>query len=230
MRSRERLAVVVTAGVLFALPCAASAQTPASGWQASSDQAAPATRTLVLEPIRSGPVIAPDVKITDVDGSTEVLFGAWGGYLHDKTWLFGAAGYWLPDTADGLEMSYGGAVVGWRAPSFGPVQFGVRALVGGGWATVPVAGVWPLPYDDSSDRRPRHGVWPGPPPGTGYWAWFSDGFFVAEPQADVVVRLAPWLSLTGGVSYRWVDGENDEIFDDRLSGIAGSVALQFGVF
>jgi hypothetical protein len=214
----------VAVGVVLAMPCAAGAQTPPAAPDTATEQTARSTQTLVLEPIRSGPVIAPDVKVTDVDGSTEVLFGVWGGYLHDETWLFGAAGYWLLDEADGIDMSYGGFVAGWRAPAFGPIRFGVRGLVGGGWATVPVGGGWPAPYDRSAFASARHGHWPG----TGYRVWYSDGFFVAEPQADVVVRLVPWLSLTGGVSYRWVDG--DDILDDRLSGVAGSIALQFGVF
>jgi hypothetical protein len=217
MTSTRRAVLGLAAAALLGLPGTAAAR-------AAEDQRAPASGTLVLEPIRSGPVIAPDVKVTEIDGSTEVLFGVWGGYLHDETWLFGAAGYWLIDGAAALEMSYGGFLAGWRAPAFGPVRFGVRGLLGGGWATVPVAVGWPTPYDRSSPASARHGHWLGP----GYRVWYSDGFFVAEPQADVVVHIAPWLSLTGGVSYRWVDG--DDLVEDRLRGIAGSVALQFGVF
>jgi hypothetical protein len=55
---------------------------------------------------------------------------------------------------------------------------------------------------------------------------FGEEFFVFEPQVDVSVRLAPWLRLVGGVGYRVVAADHD--FDDRLRGITGSLAIQFG--
>jgi hypothetical protein len=219
MTPTRRGALCLAAAALLGLPGTAAVR-------AAEDQQAPAAGTLIIEPIRSGPVIAPDFKITDIEGSTEVLFGGWGGYLHDETWFVGAAGYWLPDTDEGLEMSYGGLVVGWRAPAMGRVRFGARGLVGGGWATVPLTGAWPMPYDGRHTGRPGSGWMP--PSGGYFWGWYSDGFFVAEPQLDVIVHLAPWASLTGGMSYRWTNG--DDILDDRLNGVAGSIALQFGVF
>ena len=49
----------------------------------------------------------------------------------------------------------------------------------------------------------------------------GDGFFVAEPEAQVVVRLGSSIRLQGGVGYRAVS-------DNGLSGASGSVSVQFG--
>ena len=53
-----------------------------------------------------------------------------------------------------------------------------------------------------------------------------EGFLIAEPQFDVIVRLARQFRLTGGVGYRLIDAEGR--FDNRLRGASGSVALRIG--
>lgn len=178
---------------------------------------------LRIEPIHSGPVVAPEVRFTEVDGDTGTLVGGYGGWLHDEAFLIGGGGYWLVNHTHDLEMFYGGVVVGWTVPLTGSVRFGARGLVGGGWAEVDDSfevGVPGLP------NRPGR-----PMPGGGQTivvrhVRFGEDFFVFEPQADVSVRLTPWLRLVGGVGYRVVAAQYD--LDDRLRGVTGSLALQFG--
>ena len=58
-----------------------------------------------------------------------------------------------------------------------------------------------------------------------------DGFFVAEPEINVFVRLARNVRLTGGIGYRLVDARRNFDYsddDNRLRGASGSVALQIG--
>ena len=58
-----------------------------------------------------------------------------------------------------------------------------------------------------------------------------DGLFVAEPEANVFVRLGRNVRLTGGVGYRLVDrGRNFDHgdTDKRLRGATGTIALQIG--
>jgi uncharacterized protein YjhX (UPF0386 family) len=58
-----------------------------------------------------------------------------------------------------------------------------------------------------------------------------DGFVLAEPEANVFVKLARHVRLTGGVGYRLVDGGRNFDHDDhdnRLGGASGSIALQIG--
>ena len=49
------------------------------------------------------------------------------------------------------------------------------------------------------------------------------GFFVAEPEFQVVARFASHLSLKGGVGYRVTSLHNDD-----LGGVSGSISIQFG--
>jgi hypothetical protein len=51
-------------------------------------------------------------------------------------------------------------------------------------------------------------------------------FFVAEPQAGVVLHFASWARLELGVGYRFAAGAGR--LDDELSGASASIAIQFG--
>jgi hypothetical protein len=51
-------------------------------------------------------------------------------------------------------------------------------------------------------------------------------FFVAEPQAGVVLHFARWAQLDLGVAYRFAAGAGR--LDDELSGASASIPIQFG--
>jgi hypothetical protein len=73
------------------------------------------------------------------------------------------------------------------------------------------------------EPTPKHG-YVYPPPAGYYWA--DQGYFVFEPQVNVAVKMAPGLSLVGGVGYRvigWADG-----WEDKIGGLTGTVAIRFG--
>ena len=55
---------------------------------------------------------------------------------------------------------------------------------------------------------------------------FDDNFFVAEPQVNAVWKITNWLGVDAGVGYRLIAGS--DLLDDRLRGLSGSIALQFG--
>ena len=64
------------------LPIAASAQTPPA--------AAPASQgPMIVERIHSGFLVAPDVKVTEVDKKTSELVGGYAGWVTDATFLIG---------------------------------------------------------------------------------------------------------------------------------------------
>ena len=160
-----------------------------------------------------GFVVAPDYRITDINHHTAQMVGAYGGYVFAKQLLIGAGGYWQADSTDGAHMVYAGPVFEWRMFPDRTVGLNLHGLVGGGWRY----------FDDDfyywrirSDRFL-------PPPGTRpvHRGWYNDGFFVAEPEAQVVVRLGSWIRLQGGAGYRATSA-------DGLSGASGSVSVQFG--
>jgi hypothetical protein len=214
----------VLAGLATARPAAAQDSAPAP----------PSPSTLQVRPVESGWVVAPDVKFGEIDNRTAALVGGYAGWVTDRTFLVGGGAYWLANGHDGTEMAYGGLVLEWLARTDRRVGFGVRGLIGGGEATLPVTyASWygpdtpvVMPHDVRFGRH--HGGRPGLPPPTlsDRRALWRDAFFIAEPQANLLVNLTEWCRIDAGVGYRLIGAAND--FDDRLSGVSGTVAVQFG--
>jgi hypothetical protein len=217
--------VAALGACLFVLwPAVARAQQPDG---ADNQPARPPQQgqKVVLEPVKSGWVIAPDVQVTRIDSLTRTLVGAYGGWQVDDRLLLGAGGYWLPDRAGEVGMAYGGAVVGWTMPFGERLGVNARALLGGGQATLAGDFSFPVPLgfdfrtamrdhdfglDGLVTRRFR----------------FHQGFGVAEPQAGVVLHVTPWvaLNLTGGYRFiAWARGA-----EDQLRGPIGSLSVRIG--
>ena len=221
---RSHIARSLAAAFAVSLPVVAAAQ--------SSTPTVPPSGTLIIERMEQGVVYAPDVRITEVDDRTAVLVGGSIGWMTDRTWLVGGGGYWLANQDDDLEMAYGGMIVQWLGRSSERIGFGVGGLAGGGYATlgstvgeyfgdaVPAPGPW---------NRHR-GLIRG---GRGFslvdadtQLLLSEYFFVAEPQASLVIHFARWARVNVGVAYRFTAGAGE--LDDDLSGASASVAIQFG--
>ena len=49
-----------------------------------------------------------------------------------------------------------------------------------------------------------------------------EGFFVGEPEVQVIAKLTSYMRLHAGVGYRFTSATQD------LSGVSGSISLQFG--
>jgi len=177
---------------------------------------------LVLEPLKNGLLIAPDLKITKFDGQVGTLAGGYGGWLNDDRLLIGAGGYWLADGKNGRGLGYGGLVVGWTMWPDRAASIGLKGLVGLGESSRSLAFddllVRPMPssridFDriDTRDRRIR----------------FRQDIFVAEPEVDVRLKLTDTIRLTLGAGYRAVNDSNG--FNQGLRGPTGSVSVQFNL-
>jgi hypothetical protein len=221
---RSHITLVLQAALALSLPLVAEAQTTAT---------APPAGTLTIERVEQGLVFAPDVRVTEVNGETATLAGGYIGWMTDRTWLVGAGGYWLANQDDDLKMAYGGMVVEWLGRSSERIGFGLKGLVGGGRATL---GSTVGEYF-GGDFQPPHAVnWSrhrGPLGGRSGGIIGADTeilvreyFFVAEPQAGVVLHFARWARLDLGVGYRFAAGAGR--LDDELSGASASIAIQFG--
>jgi hypothetical protein len=209
----------------LAIPRGAAAQ---NGAPAADEIAqAPVTQgPMTLERVQSAWAITPDFKVTDFDGGTKNLAGAYGGFVYDSTILFGAGGYWMTNGSRDRDLQYGGAVVEWLERADRPLGFSVRGLLGGGTARLPgtvTRIVQPTPRFDRDGRRI---VPSGGPTTTVVPVVFHDDFFVFEPQANALVRLTRLMRLNVGVGYRLTDGGRQ--VDDRLRGVSGSLGLQIG--
>jgi hypothetical protein len=173
---------------------------------------------LVVEPIDHAFIVAPDFKLTDLDGETGQLAGAYAGRLLDNALFVGGGAYWLLNGARGEEMRYGGLLVGWSMPAGNRIRFGGRGLVGIGTAT--------LGRDvqlQGGVTRNRRAARTFPSQTVRFLA--EDDFVVFEPQVNAGVTVMPHVGVEVGAGYR-LTGATD-VLDEQLNGVTGSVAVQF---
>jgi hypothetical protein len=198
------------------VPISGFAQTPSSP---------PPQGPLVVERIHSNFVVAPDYKVTELDGDVAHLAGGYAGWLTDNTLFLGGALYSVANGSDDFGLTYGGLVAGWTLFPERRVQFGTRGLVGVGRAG--------LGTDIEFARFGRGGrgsrggprLEPVPQP---IRFQVEDDFFVFEPQLTVVTKVTNHISINVGAGYRVT--AYAERLGDRVNGAAGTVALQFGGF
>ena len=181
-------------------------------------------------------MLAPDFKVTDLDGRTGQLPGVYGGRLLDDTLLIGGAVYWLASDERDFKMTYGGVLVGWQSREFGRIRFGGRGLTGFGRATLgvdlaPLRGITPLAPTGRGDIRfgvtePRVAAPQLPAQTIRARFGATDDFFVVEPQANVSVRITNAIGVSCGAGYRQTANAN--WLRDRLNGPSANLAVQFG--
>lgn len=198
MTSRLLLAAVLLAG------CAsvAEAQTPGG----------PSSGPLVLEPIESRFVVAPEYKFTDVDGRTGHMAGVTAGVLTDRSLYLGGAVYFLTNGSHDFGLTYGGLLSGWTTPLGSHLRVGGRGLLGFGTATLGDTVTTLDPRFRFAPRQVNFIV--------------HDDFLVAEPQAQAHVSFADHvgIDITGG--YRFTGFE--QLQRDGAEGATGSVGVQIG--
>jgi hypothetical protein len=182
------------------------------------------TGPMTVKRVGNSAFIAPDFKITDFNGKTSAVAGAFGGYLIENTFFVGAGGYGLTDPSNQRDMWYFGLVTGVYINRDHPVSYGFKALIGGGEATF----------------AQQYAAYPPPPQPRGrpgapvYVAGYQTGIFVFEPEANVVVQMNRHMAISGGVGYRFTGdpywgyyGYNG--FDTgALNGVTGSVSVHIG--
>jgi hypothetical protein len=198
---------------------------------ALSSPAAPAlpalssqTGPMVIERIQSGFLVAPEFKVTRFDHKTSELVGGYAGWLYDRTFFIGGGGYWLANNARDRQLAYGGVVVGWQALPEERVGFNVKALIGGGRATLSDT-IGDL-FDDHFRDDDPFGRHPLISSLANTVVRFREDFFVAEPEADIRVNLTKDIKLTGGVGYRLI-GDARRV-GDQIRGATGTLAVQVG--
>jgi hypothetical protein len=173
------LAVVVT-------PLAASAQSP------SSSQG-----PMVVERVKSGLLVEPQIKVTSFNHETSELIGADVGWLGDQVFFIGGGGYWMMNQDHDRGLAYGGLVLGITTPADKPFSFGAKTLFGGGHATVPgFVTVYPQVGGPGGGR-------PLPTPSV-TTVGVGSGFFVMEPQANIGFKMTKRVRFTAAGGYRFM--------------------------
>jgi hypothetical protein len=193
------------AAIVMAAPSIAAAQNSTSGGTAAN-QGGP----MVVEQVVQHYAIAPEVKVSNFDGTTGVFVGGHGGVLIANRFLVGAGLYTLTNGSRDRGMTYGGAVVGWQWWSGGLFSGNIRSLVGAGSGTI----AQDVTLTDRAGRSLQRSH------------LLSSDFFVAEPQADLLLRLTKHLHLDVGGGYRFSNAGHGN--NDHFSGASGSLALRIG--
>ena len=221
------MGLVTRAGTRAAAACLLVVLTPLAAAAQGGAAPPPNQGPMTVERVKSGFLVAPDFKVTEFDHRVSGLVGAYAGWLSDRTIFIGGGGYWLANRSRDREMAYGGFVVGWFAGADRRIGFGAKGLIGGGRATL-VRSFADIFDDNGRDVRrlevSAHGTSLLIPPPINVRV--LDDFFVAEPEATVIVGLTPHFRLTAGAGYRLIGGARGT--RSRLEGATGSVALQIG--
>jgi hypothetical protein len=186
---------------------------------------------MVVERVKSGFLVEPEVKVTRFDHRTSELVGADAGWLADQTFFIGGGGYWLTDWSRDRQLAYGGLVLGVTTPADNPFSVGFKALIGGGQARVTRGVTIYEPFDSgvnpsqssgsNNGSNPRNVVVPTPVVTN---VRFEEDFVVFEPEVTVGFKMSKHLRITAGAGYRWLGNRRDVI--DGLNGPTGSVGLQ----
>jgi len=164
---------------------------------------------MTLEEVHSNFEVAPEYKVTKVDGATAQLLGGHGGVLLGQNFLVGAGLYTMVSGSHHQGLTYGGGLVAWEPWATRGLGLSVRGLIGAGQGTATQT-VTLLTRDRRELTSSR---------------LFDSRCFVAEPQADVLLRLTRRLKLQVGGGYRFV---GDSHAADQFKGATGSVALRIG--
>ena len=193
--------------------------------------------TLIQGEIDNGFVLAPDFKFTEINGDFANFAGAYGGWLINKKLLLGGGGYTLTNGADDTKMTYGGFVLEYFIQPNRLVNFSIKGLVGGGKATLP--GLFrdrpfPVPLElEETFIRFGPGGQRGSGPGTPFifppfpipgLEKIEESFFIAEPEANVVLNVTDTIRIGFGGGYRLIGGAGR--INDRLDGWTANANLK----
>lgn len=211
-RATAVLGVVGALGLLCATPARAQ----------SSDQGAGTSGQgpLVLSPIATTFVVAPDIKVTRLDDTAAVLAGAFAGKMIEDTVLLGGAAYWLAGPRDDVRLWYAGFLAGASLLRFDDFRIEARGLLGIGRGTlfrtvfVPRPGPTFRGVDDATFDDGR---------GPARLSYPSD-LIIFEPEVRFALALTDAVALDAGVGYRLTGGRS--AFDDEFRGVTGAVGVQ----
>jgi len=170
---------------------------------------------------------ATDLKIGDFAGERALLAGAYGGFIINRRYLFGLAGYGLVTNVEfdgeipnqgtqkplNLYGGYGGVLVG--------ITIAPRELIHISMPIVFGAGAFEVSDNDFFVNNPADSE----------FTVESSVFFVVEPGLQLEFNITKYFRIGTGATYRYITGtELLNVADKDLSGFGGIVSFRFGRF
>jgi hypothetical protein len=226
--------MLLIAAALSLIVTSAYAQDSGGGAQAKPAPQAVAPNPIVVQRVHDQFFVAPEYKLTDMNGRTGQLVGGSGGILMQQTFVFGGALYHLVDGPSDWELTYGGFTFGVQMPPEKRIRFGARSLIGFGSAsnvasyTFPISPPYPVPYYGRGHMTVApvgfHAGYPGN--ASGARVQYEENFFVFEPQGDLVFAISDKIRFGASAGYRWTD--SSDYFQRAINGVTGTFMLQVG--
>lgn len=171
---------------------------------------------------------ATDLKVTDFKGERGLMVGGYGGFIINRRFLFGVAGYGivtnveiqetLLDGSEGPRMlnlhgGYAGILI---APTIAPkevIHVSMPIVFGAGSIEVVDKNFFPNNVQDSE------------------FTIENSVFFAFEPGVELEFNITNYFRLGAGATYRYAVGsEFVNLTDDDLTGLSGFLSFRFGRF
>ncbi|MEO9483298.1 MAG: hypothetical protein ABJG47_07630 [Ekhidna sp.] len=170
---------------------------------------------------------ALDIKVGDLMDERALLVGAYGGFIINRRYLFGVAGYGLV-----TNVEFEGLVPGQATPKQLSLQGGYGGIVIGGTIaprelihiSIPIvlgAGSLEVVDKDFFTNNPADSE----------FTVENSVFFVAEPGIEIEFNITEYFRLGAGMTYRYVSGtELENVKDEDITGTTAMISFRFGRF
>jgi len=170
---------------------------------------------------------AADLKIGDLNGERGLLVGAYGGFIINRRYLFGVAGYGLVTNIEfdgvvpgqtetktlNLHGGYGGILIGGTIAPRELIHVSIPVVLGAGSLEV-------VDKDFFVNN-----------PADSEFTVENSVFFVAEPGIEIEFNITKYFRLGAGMTYRYISGtELENVNDEDLSGTTAMISFRFGRF
>jgi len=170
---------------------------------------------------------AADLKVADLKDERGLIVGAYGGFIINRRYMLGVAGYGLVTNIEfdgvvpgqvnpkklNLHGGYGGILIGGSIAPRELIHLSIPVLLG--------AGAWQVVDKDFFIKNPADSE----------FTIEKSVFFVIEPGIEVEVNVTKNFRLGAGVTYRYISGTQlENLADEELSGTTGMISFRFGRF
>lgn len=170
---------------------------------------------------------AVDLKVSDFLDERGLIVGAYGGFIINRRYLLGIAGYGLVTNVQfqgtvptqtesktlNLHGGYGGVLIGGTIAHKELIHISIPIVLG--------AGSFEVVDKDFFNNNPADSE----------FTIENSVFFVMEPGLQVEFNITKYFRLAAGATYRYVSGtELENVADEEVSGTTATLSFRFGRF
>ncbi len=170
---------------------------------------------------------AMDIKVGDFINERALLMGAYGGFIINRRYLFGVAGYGILTNVEfegsvpgeteikplNLHGGYGGVLIGLTIAPRELIHLSIPIVLG--------AGAFEVADEDFFVNNPADSE----------FTVENSTFFIVEPGLELEFNITKYFRLGAGATYRHIAGtELANVKDEDLSGFSGMLSFRFGRF